>query len=179
MTTRSIGTLYSTSLVGQICFFATDNPPPGWLECDGSEISRTSYANLFNIMGTDFGAGDGSTTFDLPDFRGEFLRGWDNSRGIDSGRTINSHQIESIQGHRHRNYTNTGTSNRGNNTANMAYIGWNGSIWTGASGDTNGTTTIHKIDGDDGTLYNYSSDYDANFNETRPRNYALLVCIKY
>lgn len=50
-------------------------PPSGFLKCDGSAISRTSYSNLFANIGTTYGSGDGSTTFQIPDFRGKFLRG--------------------------------------------------------------------------------------------------------
>lgn len=53
------------------------NIPDGWLLCDGSQISRATYAKLFDVLGTAWGVGDGTTTFDLPDFRGKFLRGVD------------------------------------------------------------------------------------------------------
>ena len=46
-----------------------------WLLCDGQAVSRTDYANLFELVGTNFGAGDGVTTFNIPDYRGKFLRG--------------------------------------------------------------------------------------------------------
>ncbi len=59
------------------------NPPQGWLLCDGSTVSRTTYAALFAAIGTTAGAGDGATTFNLPDYRGYFLRGLDNGTGRD------------------------------------------------------------------------------------------------
>jgi len=62
--------------------------PDGWRACSGQAVSRTTYAALFAAIGTEYGVGDGSTTFDLPDLRGEFLRGWDNGRGVDSGRVL-------------------------------------------------------------------------------------------
>lgn len=74
-----------------------DTPPTGFLECDGSAISRTTYANLFAIVGTVWGTGDGSTTFNLPESRAEFLRGWDHGRGIDSGRAFGSWQDYDIK----------------------------------------------------------------------------------
>lgn len=49
--------------------------PDGWLICDGSQISRTTYSDLFSVIGTTFGSGDGSTTFTLPDLRAAFVRG--------------------------------------------------------------------------------------------------------
>ena len=51
-------------------------------------FSRTTYANLFNVIGTSFGAGNGSTTFNVPDLRGYFIRGWDNGKGTDAGKNI-------------------------------------------------------------------------------------------
>lgn len=72
--------------------FAFTAIPSGWLECDGSEVSRTEYAALFAKIGTTNGAGDGSTTFNLPETRGEYVRGFDNGRGVDSGRVLGTWQ---------------------------------------------------------------------------------------
>ncbi|MBN2496911.1 MAG: tail fiber protein [Deltaproteobacteria bacterium] len=75
--------------VGTVLPFAgpVDNviamPPSGWLLCDGSAVSRTAYARLFEVIGTAHGAGDGTTTFNLPDYRGRFLRGVDLGAGRD------------------------------------------------------------------------------------------------
>jgi microcystin-dependent protein len=69
---------------GLISFFTMTSAPTGWLKANGAAISRTTYASLFGAIGTTFGAGDGSTTFNLPDLRGEFLRGFDDGRGIDA-----------------------------------------------------------------------------------------------
>ena len=60
---------------GMIAAWATETPPGGWLECNGAEVSRTAYSKLFSAIGTKYGSRDGSTTFNLPDFRSEFLRG--------------------------------------------------------------------------------------------------------
>jgi microcystin-dependent protein len=81
-----------TDFTGAIMAFAMPNPPAGWLECNGAEISRITYSSLFNLIGTTYGKGNGLTTFNLPDFRGEFIRGWDNNRGIDIGRYFGSVQ---------------------------------------------------------------------------------------
>lgn len=61
--------------VGFCLPFYGETAPPGTLACDGSEISRTVYDELFQVLGTKAGAGDGSTTFNLPDLRGQFVRG--------------------------------------------------------------------------------------------------------
>lgn len=63
---------------GSVTSFAGPTAPAGWLLCDGSLVSRTTYAALFAAIGTAHGSGDGSTTFQLPDYRGRFLRGVDN-----------------------------------------------------------------------------------------------------
>lgn len=75
---------------GTIIAYADSTPPDGWLECNGQAVSRTTYADLFAAIGTTFGAGDSLTTFNLPDLRGEFIRGWDNGRGVDVGRSLGS-----------------------------------------------------------------------------------------
>lgn len=60
---------------GMIAPFAMSSAPTGWLVCDGSAVSRTTYASLFTALGTTWGSGNGSSTFNLPDLRGAFLRG--------------------------------------------------------------------------------------------------------
>jgi microcystin-dependent protein len=61
---------------GLVMYFANSTTPSGWLQCDGSAISRTTYASLFTAIGVLYGAGNGSTTFNLPDARGQFVRSW-------------------------------------------------------------------------------------------------------
>jgi microcystin-dependent protein len=81
--------------------FARNSAPTGFLECDGSAVSRTTYSALFAIISTVFGTGDGSTTFNVPDLRGEFIRGWDHGRGVDSGRAFGSAQSSQNLAHTH------------------------------------------------------------------------------
>ena len=78
--------------VGSVYTFAGTAVPVGWLKCNGALLSRTTYASLFAVIGTTYGAGDGSTTFALPDLRGEFVRGADDGRGVDAGRVLGSAQ---------------------------------------------------------------------------------------
>jgi len=70
---------------GTIVAFAGDvvNIPFGWMLCNGAAINRTTYSNLYNAIGTAWGIGDGSTTFNLPDLRGQFLRGVNLGSGND------------------------------------------------------------------------------------------------
>lgn len=86
---------------GVVFPYAGPLPPAGWLLCDGSAVSRTTYARLFAAIGTVYGTGDGSTTFNLPELRGEFLRALDNGRGVDTGRTLGTAQSEMEGPHAH------------------------------------------------------------------------------
>lgn len=135
--------------VASIAFFPVATEPTGYLACDGSAISRTAYSALFAVLGTLYGAGDGSTTFNLPDLRGEFIRGFDDGRGVDSGRTIGSWQDQGVQSHTH---------------------GYAGAISTGVGdGSYMGAGAEENIDTTD----------PFGGAETRPRNIALLAMIKY
>lgn len=75
---------------GAYMYFATLNVGDGWLYCDGREVSRTTYASLFSAIGTTHGAGDGTTTFNLPDGRGRSLIGSGTGDGLSVFRDINS-----------------------------------------------------------------------------------------
>ena len=100
---------------GVISAFGGTTAPNGYLICDGSAVSRTTYPDLFAAIGTSFGAGDGSTTFNLPDLRGTFLRGVDGTAGKDpdkatrvavnggnSGNAVGSYQADALQTHTHQ-----------------------------------------------------------------------------
>jgi microcystin-dependent protein len=94
---------YISSECGKSESFYMATPPPGRVKANGAVVSRTDplYRGIFARIGTTFGAGDGSTTFQLPDMRGEFERGLDDGRGVDAGRTIGSAQSQTIQSHAH------------------------------------------------------------------------------
>jgi microcystin-dependent protein len=143
-------------LVGQIGMFAMSSAPTGWLKCNGALISRTTYSALFTAISTAYGVGDGSTTFGLPDLRGEFIRGWDDGRGIDSGRALNSTpQLDQFQSHLHGVGATAGPA------------GTAGYISAGAGHVSDSTSP--STDGANGT--------PRVGTETRPRNIALLMCI--
>lgn len=72
--------LHASSVVGEIKTYAGVTVPNGWLVCDGSAISRTDYPLLFDAIGTLWGAGDGSTTFNLPNLKGKVPVGYDSSQ---------------------------------------------------------------------------------------------------
>lgn len=119
--------------IGSIVSFAGATAPSGYLLCDGSAVSRTSYASLFAVIGTTYGSGDGSTTFNLPDLRGEFVRGLDNGKGIDAGRLLGSSQGQAIQSHTHS--STVWTLNQGYMGSGAGYPG------VGTTGATGGPET--------------------------------------
>ena len=166
----------NTSYVGKIEYVPFSTPPLGYLKANGATISRTTYARLFTAIGTTFGAGDGSTTFNLPDLRGEFIRGWDDGRGVDSGRVLGSLQLDSIQEHRHSGNTDGRTTEDPNTTYNLNGKTING-ITYGASNQSgkpgyNSQTTSRAVPATlTGTI--------RTAGETRSRNIALMAVIKY
>jgi microcystin-dependent protein len=81
--------------VGTILAFGGTIAPSGYLFCDGSAVNRITYASLFSLLGTTYGAGDGLTTFNIPDYRGVFIR------GNDQFRTLGSLQAEELLQHSH------------------------------------------------------------------------------
>jgi phage-related tail fiber protein len=160
-------------IVAQVCYFARSTAPDGWLPCDGRAVSRTAYPALYAAIGVTWGAGDGGSTFNIPDLRGEFIRGWDAGRGIDSGRTFASVQASDVGNHTHIFRDVYGgqddggtpiydaiTGNRLDNFVDDQYYG------PDEDGDTNAVFFNNRTEAAGGT-------------ETRPRNVALLPCIKY
>lgn len=83
--------------VGVTGFYGGTEPPPGWFLCYGQEVSREIYANLFSVLGTTFGVGNGSTTFNLPDCRGRTIEGKEDSTGIGDTSGAQNHTITTGQ----------------------------------------------------------------------------------
>lgn len=139
---------------GAIQFFAMETAPVGWLKANGAEVSRVIYANLYAAIGTRFGAGNGKTTFNLPDLRGEFLRGFDDGRGVDIDRTLGDYQEDSLKSHNHCLSTfkpvNASIYKPISKGAELSSVGVGEDVITSDTGES----------------------------ETRPRNIALLACIK-
>jgi len=143
------GVAAATPETGSVTAITGGSIPTGYLECDGSAISRVSYSALFSLISTLYGVGDGSTTFNIPDLRGEFIRGWDNGRGIDIGRSLADVQLDEYKSH---NHLHAGYGNYG------AYLG--GSIVLAQIGNSAGTSS-------------------SGGTETRPRNLSMMYIIRY
>ena len=174
--------------VGSLIIWPTSTPPAGYLECDGSALSRTTYAALYAVLGTTYGKGAGttaSTTFRLPDLRGEFIRGWDHGRGIDpdraartdrgdgtTGDKVGTRQAASLKSHHQIGLHNSPYLTGRGYMYGYEHDGISASVGQGAfpnlsagPHDNKASTAIKT--GDTGGA------------ETRPRNIALMVAIKY
>lgn len=111
-------------LAGMLMPYASTSAPTGWLLCDGSAIDRTTYADLFTLIGTTYGAGDGSTTFNIPDLRGRIPTGLDNMGGASANRITNT-QADTLGGTGgNENVTPTGSisGSTGSTTLSTAQI---------------------------------------------------------
>ena len=167
---------------GSIIAYTMPTAPIGWLVCDGSAVNRVDYRALFDVIGTTFGEGDGEFTFNLPDYRGAFLRGTGTAPNeINSGPDINSAQADAIKEHNHdatvydpgHNHTqntinddfnNTGTYEDFNTPSFAQHDGAETIAWPNINSRTTGITV---------TIQN------TGINETRPYNYGVVWLIKY
>ena len=159
---------------GAVMYFAGQTAPTGWLKANGAAVSRTTYAALFAAIGTIYGAGDGRSTFNLPDLRAEFVRGWDDGRGIDSGRAFGSAQSDAI-----RNIKGSLEALYGSQRYTL-YTKAEGAFTTDSD---DGANTTFRSSTDDHAHRQKRVVFDASrsvptADENRPRNIALLACIK-
>ena len=170
-----------TDFTGAIMAFAMSTPPAGWLECYGAAILISTYPTLASAIycgdtnnatalwgykctnpANPTGSRNTSGQYIvIPDLRGEFIRGWDHGRGVDSGRSFGSFQDDAFQGHYHNLRQGTSVQGGTNNTIisaqTQAYI-----VNSVVDPITDGVHGTPKI-----------------ASETRPRNIALMYCIKY
>ena len=156
--TIEIGDSNPTGTVIQV---AMNSAPSGYVKCDGAAISRTTFSDLFDAIGTTWGAGDGSSTFNVPDLRGEFVRGWDDGKGTDSGRAFASSQSDATD----VNGMSVSVSVSGGG-ASLSFAGDEGTVAFG-EGYAIGSASVSG-----------SGSLSSSDSETRPRNIALLYCIK-
>lgn len=158
LTTADLGGGNTITPVGSLIMGPIPNTPAGYLLCDGQAVSRTTYAALFDVLGTNFGEGDGSTTFNVPDYRDCFLRGL--------GTKNNSFYVKQNEGLPDHNHTLTLMGRSRNSTANYS-PGW------GEDDVQNGPFTA--------TVTNASASnsiYGAA-DEVRTTNYAINYFIKF
>ncbi|WP_051018524.1 tail fiber protein [Bartonella queenslandensis] len=173
---EKVGTTQGDSPTGMISAFAAPKAPDGWFECDGRALSRTEYANLFAVIGTLWGGDDQSKTFNLPDFRGQFLRGWDHDKNLDetSNRKFASWQKSANLSHDH------GANCSENGEHSHVYRNGGKYYWVNAG------SSVRFAGNDVDFLTNKNGNHTHSINitktggkESRPVNYAVLYCVKY
>jgi microcystin-dependent protein len=175
--------------IGSITAYTLAISPPGWLICDGTAVSRVTYASLFAVIGTTFGTGNNTTTFNIPNYQGAFLRGT-GTNGSYSGPALNTSQTHATQTHTHtansvvtdlgHTHSQTSQNDDFNNTAgNIFSEGSNPSFarldsgtrtWPNINSSSTGVSVATTID-------NNTTFIDAN--ETRPYNFGVYWIIKY
>jgi len=154
---------------GMIMPFAGTSAPTSWLACNGAAISRSTYATLYNAIGTTWGTGDGSTTFNVPDLRGVFLRGTGTNSNGAVGQSVGTYAADTYLNHSHTasdsGHTHTYTAVSGTSQA------------TGGSGSNyyNSTTTGTTSTGNANITVATST---TGGTETKPKNYGVLYIIK-
>ena len=153
------------NISGGIMGFAFETPPVGWLECDGSGVSRTTFAKLFAIIGVRFGIANGSTTFKIPDLRGEFIRGWSHVSSNDPDRLIR---------------TDSGDGTTGNNVGTKQLSEFVSHVHTvdGIRSNAGGGTNFMEDASSTGTEFTRPTLATGGL-ETRPRNVYMMFCIKF
>ena len=178
---------------GSVFCMAVATVPTGYLECDGAAVSRTTFAALFAVIGEQYGAGNGSSTFNIPDLRGEFIRGFDNGKGTDSGRSIASSQSDQNDSHSHSfsgsastsNKSLTGTVTRIAETFNAS--GAASGVFTKTSGINSEATPAStdasaaagfSMDASHSHTFSLSGTTSTQGGESRPRNIAMMYIIK-
>ncbi|WP_347403474.1 phage tail protein [Pseudomonas piscis] len=150
-------------MTGAIVHFPFPEPPTGFLRANGTAVSRSAYPRLFARIGTTYGAGDGSTTFNLPDWRGVFVRGLDEGRGLDPGRALATFQFDQFQGH-----------------AQSAPPGASGfTVYAPGQGGASAGGGINTAPKTGGVVSDGVNGNPRVGAETRPVNIAFLACIKY
>lgn len=145
--------IMKNAAVGQVAAFATKTPPAGWLRCDGTIVSKTTYKTLYQAIGGNFGHVTPSG-FGLPDLRGEFIRGWGNGGGVEPNRGFGSNQDDDFKSHSHT----------------IGPLGGNGE---------NEQQKMPPASDEKIKVTWYGETNETGGDETRPRNVALLYCIKY
>ncbi|MGE8451813.1 MAG: tail fiber protein [Pseudomonadales bacterium] len=162
--------------VGAMVPFPKGTVPAGFLEVDGSVQSIATYPDLAAYLGTTFNTGgEGAGNFRLPESRGEFLRGWDHGRGVDASRSLGGYQLDQMQSHVHEYLYK---ANRSGDSAifpegyAVSAAGSGANLATSVPADTANTKFIGKplVDGSNGT--------PRTGTETRPRNLAVMWCLK-
>jgi microcystin-dependent protein len=160
---------------GSVYAMATTTIPAGYLECNGASVSRTTYASLFTAIGTTWGSADGSS-FNVPDLRGEFIRGFDNGKGTDSGRSFASAQGEAYKEHNHT--ASVSVSDPGHSHTVSAAKNLGGNTGGGSPPDQRVAESSFSTSSATTGISVSTTIANSGGTETRPRNISMMYIIK-
>jgi len=174
---------------GAVFCIAVASVPSGYLECNGAAVSRTTFAALFAVIGEEYGAGNGSSTFNVPDLRGEFIRGFDNGRGVDNNRSIASSQSDQNDSHTHSFSATTSNKSLTGEVKKIAETfagsGEATGVFTKTSSIVAGATPSRVDSSPSGSFsmdashtHTLSGSTGSQGGEARPRNIAMMYVIK-
>ena len=185
-TLASISSTYSNP-VGTVIWYAGSTAPAGYLKANGDTIANGSGTT--QSITADFSALYAVVGATLPDLRGEFVRGFDDGKGTDSGRAIRSTQADAFDEHTHSASTNTTSTLSGTANKIGEPFGTQGSttgIFGGPETGYSSSNTPSSVDSTEAGQLTIDANHShtvtvtaAGGSETRPRNIALLACIKY
>lgn len=196
--------------IGCILIFSSEKVPKGFLPCDGRELSKREYPELYALIKDTWG--ETKNTFFLPDLQGQFVRGWDKEQNVDPEREFGSIQNDAFQGHGHNFIVEGQLSEDGSHCHNIYYNDYPIQYGQNTFSSDAESTVVHNFYDWD-TYYRYKYEYkwsnknsyavsnggshthklpamkvtDATScangfvspqNETRPKNIALMYCIK-
>ena len=165
---------------GTVLWWPSTSAPSGWRLCNGGAISRTTFADLFAVIGTTFGSGDNSSTFNIPDIDGDkFIRGWGSSGGIDPGRSFGSNQNADVGNHGHNSTTHNGphshtvNCNASNAPHNHGFSVGGANMPHQHNANTSGSNAVHKHGGSLNNTGGHSHPMAMANTATNPSNEAF------
>lgn len=175
---------------GSVLPFAGSSAPTGYLLCDGSAVSRSTYSALYAVIGVTHGQGDNSTTFNLPDYRGRFMRGVDGAQGRDPDRASRTamatggntgDNVGSIQGHSFQTHTHIQDAHahayvKGPIDGSSASNGIMGANYGGSPATMSGAILSNTATNQNASAT--GTHAQASSNETRPVNVYVNYIIK-
>ena len=171
----AIPTAADLTPAGTVIYSARSTAPTGYIKANGAAISRSTFSVLFAAIGTQYGVGNGSTTFNIPDLRGEFIRGWSDGHTVDSGRTLGSNQGSANLLH---NHTLVGGGVSGSFVTSVTFNKRDNAVPNSPDevDVLNTQTSISAPTSSPG--YTRPTANNRGGTESRPRNVSLLACIK-
>lgn len=183
--------------IGAVQAYATKEAPDGWMKCDGAELRIEEYPDLYSAIGDNFKTENTPEGFFcIPDLQGQFIRGWDEDGNVDAQRDFGTLQEDAFQGHKHtftvddisiessgehKHTIKASKTNRGSWGSDKSVLEYLSSYGSDSTSSTNDGIHTHNMiikNNPVGNAQTSTFDNVRESTETRPKNIALLYCIK-